>query len=135
MGKVAIIRDTAAVTYAKLVVNRSLFLTRCCSFEAMLYFLYTGEIKFAPFRWDPSHQLPPQERTGDWNTARLPSPSAKSVYRLADMVTSLTCTRCFVAHRPKYDIPALKQQAKAHIHNNLIHCNIVDEVFSSFSSL
>ena len=135
MGKVAVIRDTAAVTYAKPVVNRSPFLTRCCSFEAMLYFLYTEEIKFAPFRSDPDHQLPAQERTGDWNAERLPSPSAKSVYRLADMVTSLTCTRYFTAHQPKYDIPALKQLAKAHIHSNLTHCNIVDEVFSSFSSL
>ena len=101
----------------------------------MLYFLYTGEIEFAPFRLDPDHQLPPQARTGGWNVERLPSASAKSIYRLADMVTSLTCARCFTAHQPKYDMPALKQQAKAHIHSNLTHCNIVDEVFSSFSSL
>ena len=135
MGKVAIIRDTAAATYVKHIVNRSPFPTRCYSFEAMLYFLYTGEIKFAPSRWDPGHQLPPKKRSGDWNAARLPSASAKSIYRLADMVTNLSCARCFMAHQPKYDIPALKQQAKVHIHNNLTHCNIVDEVFSSFSLL
>jgi len=35
----------------------------------------------------------------------------------------------------QYDIPTLKEQAKAYIHNNLKHCNIVEEVFFSFSSL
>jgi len=57
-------------------------------FEAMLYFLYTGEISFAPYFSDPA-----QTRTGDWTIAKLPSPSAKSIYRLADMVTSLVCLR------------------------------------------
>jgi len=60
-------------------------------FEAMLYFLYTGEIEFAPFSSDPRHELPAQARIGDWSTGKLPSPSAKSVYRLADKVTSLAC--------------------------------------------
>ena len=61
------------------------------SFEAMLYFLYTGEIEFAPLSSDPRHELPAQARIGDWNTRKLPSPSAKSVYRLADKVTNLSC--------------------------------------------
>ena len=98
MGKVAIIRDMAAVSYVKPVVNRYTFLTCWCSFEAMLYFLYTSEIHFAPFRSNPRRQLPVQERTGDWSTPRLPYPSAKSIYRLADMVTSLVCVRYFPAH-------------------------------------
>ena len=135
MGKVAIVRDMAAVTYAKHIADQSSYLTCCCSFEAMLYFLYTGEIEFAPFRSDPRRQLPVQERSGDWGTVRLPSPSAKSIYRLADMVTRLACVRYSTSHQPQYDIPTLKQQAKAYIHNNMVHCNIVDEVFSSFSSL
>ena len=85
-GKVAIIRDMGAVT----CVEYSLFLTNSPvllvdrSFEAMIYFLYTGEIEFAPFTSD-------RTRTGDWSTGRLPSPSAKSIYRLADKVTCLTC--------------------------------------------
>ncbi|KAF9650003.1 hypothetical protein BDM02DRAFT_1689338 [Thelephora ganbajun] len=99
-GKVAIIRDVAAVT-----------------FEAMLYFLYTGDIKFAPLSSDPRHELPAQARAGDWSAGKLPLPSAKSIYRLAD----------------KYDIPTLKEQAKAHIYNNLESCNITEEIFSSFS--
>jgi len=101
----------------------------------MLCFLYTGEIKFAPFSSDPRRELPAQARTGDWSTGRLPSPSAKSIYRLADMVTTLALFGVPDAHRFQYDIPALKQQAKVHILDNLAHCNIVDEVFSSFSFL
>ncbi|KAF9649996.1 hypothetical protein BDM02DRAFT_1687210 [Thelephora ganbajun] len=83
----------------------------------MVYFLYTGNIGFAPLSSDPRHELPAEARSGDWGTVRLPHPSAKSIYRLAD----------------KYDIPTLKQLAKAYIHENLAYCNIVDEVFSSFS--
>jgi len=62
----------------------------------MLCFLYTGEIKFAPFRSD-LREIPVQEKTGDWGTGRLPSPSAKSIYRLADKVTTLACV-----WRPSY---------------------------------
>ncbi|KAF9650002.1 hypothetical protein BDM02DRAFT_3112802 [Thelephora ganbajun] len=100
MGKVAVIRDMAAVT-----------------FEAMVCFLYTGKIRFAPLSSDLRRELPAEARGGDWSTVRLPHPSAKSIYRLAD----------------KYDIPTLKQLAKAYIHKNLAYCNIVDEVLSSFS--
>jgi len=92
-GKVAIIRDMGAVT----CVEYSLFLTNSPvllvdrSFGAMIRFLYTGEIEFAPFTSDPRHKLLVQTSTGDWSTGRLPSPSAKSIYRLADKVTRLTC--------------------------------------------
>ena len=92
-GKVAIIRDMGAVT----CVEYSLFLTNSPillvdrSFEAMICFLYTGEIEFAPFTSDPRHELPAQTRTGDWSTGKLPSPSAKSIYRLADKVACLAC--------------------------------------------
>ena len=55
----------------------------------MLYFLYTGEIKFAPISSDSRPELLAQARTGDWTTERLPSPSAKSIYRLADKVIGL----------------------------------------------
>ena len=57
----------------------------------MLHFLYTGEIRFALFSWGSRLQLPAQARTGDWSKAKLPSPSAKSIYRLADMVIGLNC--------------------------------------------
>lgn len=98
----------------------------------MVYFLYTGKIKFAPFTSDPYHELPVEERAGDWSAAKIPSPSAKSIYRLADKVTDPTHV-WGLAHRFQYDIPTLKEQARTHIVGKLAHCNIVDEVFSSFS--
>ena len=63
-------------------------------FEAMLYLLYTGEIQFALFNSDPGHDLPAQARAGDWSTGKLPSTSAKSIYRLADKVTNFTSVWC-----------------------------------------
>jgi hypothetical protein len=94
MGKVAIIHDIGAVTCVQPSTNRFAWLTGGRSFEAMLYFLYTGEIKFARFNSDPRQELSAQTRTGDWSTGRLPSPSAKSIYRLADKVTRLFCVPC-----------------------------------------
>ena len=132
MGKVAVIRDMAAVTYAVPPPNDFHTWLTYRRFEAMVYFLYTGEITFAPLGSDPRHELPVEERTGDWNIGRVPSPSAKSMYRLADKVTSHTPPRRPPAHSPQYDIPVLKEQAKAAIHINLAHCNIIDEIFSSF---
>ena len=133
MGKVAVIRDMAAVTYAVPPSNNLHAWLTYYSFEAMVYFLYTGEITFAPLGSDPRHELPVEERTGDWSIGRVPSPSAKSMYRLADKVTSHAPPRRPPAHSLQYDIPALKEQAKAYIHINLVHCNIIDEIFSSFS--
>lgn len=89
MGKVAVIRDIGAITYVHYGPTNSGFrvsLTIGRSFEAMLYFLYTGEINFAPLSSDSRWELSERSRTGDWSTGRLPSPSAKSVFRLADKV-------------------------------------------------
>ena len=135
MGKVAVIRDMAAVTYAVPPPNYLHTLLTYRSFEAMIYFLYTGEITFAPLSSDPRHELPAEERTGDWSIGRVPSPSAKSMYRLADKVPVtllLAVHRLIRFNSLQYDIPALKEQAKAYIHINLAHCNIIDEIFSSF---
>ena len=60
-----------------------------CSFQAFLYFLYSGDIHFALLSSDPRQNLPAQARVGDWITGKLPSPSAKSIYRLADKVTNI----------------------------------------------
>ena len=100
-----------------------------------MYFLYTGEIKFAPLSSDPRDEEPAQTRAGDWSTGRIPSSSAKSIYRLADKVTSLDFVLTYLAHRFKYDISTLKERAKAHICNNLEHCDVVEEIFSSFARL
>ena len=56
----------------------------------MIHYLYTGEVTFAPFYSDPCHEIPAEARTGGRNAEKPPSPSAKSVYRLADKVTSFT---------------------------------------------
>ena len=89
MGRVAVIRDMATVTYAR-PTDECSYLT-FHSFEAMIYYLYTGEVIFAPFSSDPRHELPAGARSGNWNAAKPSSPSAKSIYRLADKVTRLTC--------------------------------------------
>jgi len=96
MGKVAIIRDMGAVTCVlRFSTTDSPILLFGCRFEALLYFLYTGEINFARLSSDPCHNLTAQARTGDWSIGKLPSPSAKSIYRLADKVTSPTsCVWC-----------------------------------------
>lgn len=90
MGKIAIIPDVAAVTcvWYDLIPTESCFSLVHYSFEALLYYLYTGEIKFAPLSSDPRHGASAEARIGDWGTRRPPSPSAKSIYRLADKVTS-----------------------------------------------
>lgn len=100
-GKVAVIKDMAATT-----------------FEALLYYMYTGEIDFAPFC---------SEGKGDchvwgerrWEMGGRPKVSPKSVYRLAD----------------KYDIPELKQLAWEKILEGLDSCDSVEEIFSDFTFL
>lgn len=90
MCKVVIIRDVAALTCVQNGLTRqSCNLLVNHRFKALLYFSYTGEIEFAPPISDLRHELPVRARGGDWRTGRLPSPSAKSVYRLADKVTIL----------------------------------------------
>ena len=64
----------------------------------MVYFLYTGKIAFAPFSSDPRHTTSAVTRKGDWNMARIPCPSAKSAYRLADKVTDFTYVRRSLSH-------------------------------------
>ena len=56
----------------------------------MVYYLYTGEVNFAPFSSDPRPESTVEARAGNWNMAMTPSPSAKSIYRLADKVARFT---------------------------------------------
>ncbi|KAF9779832.1 hypothetical protein BJ322DRAFT_1167035 [Thelephora terrestris] len=63
MGRVAIVRDIAAVT-----------------FEALIYYLYTGEVIFAPFSSDPRRELTTEPRTGNWKAAKPPSPQGDASY-------------------------------------------------------
>ena len=97
-GKVVKLRDTAFTTY----VHTSLVCQRSpshgvCRFQAFLFYLYTGEIQFAPMR-----------SRVDWNWgARLlnpfrdvPRPSPRSVYRLSDKVPCLPISR-LADHPPR----------------------------------
>ncbi|KAF9645603.1 hypothetical protein BDM02DRAFT_3189560 [Thelephora ganbajun] len=99
-GKIVRIPDVAFVT-----------------FQAFIFYLYTGQIEFAP--------LGPQGNRGSRTTElqtshddEIPRPSPKSVYRLAD----------------KYDTPTLKALALSHIRRELKNCDIVEETFSEFTS-
>ncbi|KAF9779896.1 hypothetical protein BJ322DRAFT_349753 [Thelephora terrestris] len=98
-GKVAIVKDMAAIT-----------------FKALLGYLYTGEIHFAPFGSEANRNLRASGKQ-TWETDGLSKVSPKSIYRLAD----------------KYDIPELKQLAWETILKDLNSCNLVEEIFSDFT--
>jgi len=85
IGKVVIIEDVAFVTsvcflpfdaYAELTCNR---------FQALLRYLYTGEIEFAP--WGSAERRKARSLEKISESYGIPKPSPKSVYRLADKVT------------------------------------------------
>ena len=57
----------------------------CNRFQALLRYLYTDEIKFAPWRSMKGRKA---RRSGDLSDLYgIPKPSPKSIYRLADKVT------------------------------------------------
>ncbi|KAF9785417.1 hypothetical protein BJ322DRAFT_829047 [Thelephora terrestris] len=87
------------------------------TFQAFIMYLYTGVIEFAPFGSEEIRRSRKAEivRSSD---DKIPRPSPKSIYRLAD----------------KYDIPALKTLALSHIRSGLAKCDIVEESFSIFAS-
>jgi len=71
---------------------------------------------------------------------KVPRPSAKSVYRLADKVRPSNPTQdALVTLRvppfwPQYDTPALKALALRYIRSQLKNCDIVGETFCAFTS-
>jgi len=58
----------------------------CNRFQALLRYLYTGEIEFAPWGSAERHNARALEKISE--SYGIPKPSPKSVYRLADKVTS-----------------------------------------------
>ena len=58
MGKVAIIRDTAAVTYVKPVVNRPSCLTMLLEFRGYALFLIHGRDQVRPVQIVPRSSIP-----------------------------------------------------------------------------
>lgn len=87
------IQDVASITYADSSFAPSNRLTDTPSFQAFLLYLYTGSIDFAPFGSEANRKTRASEIVS-LTPDRVPRPSPKSIYRLADKVLSLTfhCT-------------------------------------------
>ena len=114
--------------------SRFLNLSTGQSFQAFLLYLYTNSIEFAPFGSEENRKSRSSEIA--WTSEeQIPTPSPKSIYRLADKVPTLASSifataNCFV----QYEVPALKQIALAEIGHGLQKCDIVQETFSVFTS-
>ena len=86
VGKVVVIEDVAFVTYVGPPSSHACTKITCNSFQAMLRYLYTDEIEFAPWGSMERREARALEKTSE--SYGIPKPSPKSVYRLADKVTS-----------------------------------------------
>ena len=97
-------------------------------------YLYTSAIEFAPFGSNENRRSRSAEIVTP-SDDKVPRPSPKSIYRLADKV----CTRppypsqAPYTRSPQYDVPALKILALNHIRGELTKCDIVKEAFSRFA--
>jgi hypothetical protein len=65
----------------------ALFISDVTRFEALLFYLHTGEIKFAPFGSRKKQSLASDKTTVEDEIA--PEASPKSIYRLADKARDL----------------------------------------------
>ena len=104
-------------------------------FEALLYYLYTGEIHFSPFGSEANRSYRASKKPNWEMDDKPPKVSPKSIYRLADKVTLLSFPVCSTEIVRKYDIPELKHLAWRKILENLDSCDLIEEVFSDFTFL
>lgn len=102
-------------------------------FEALLYYLYTGEIDFASFCSDKGSCYVREWRS--WEMGDRPKVSPKSIYRLADKVNDPPLSVSYTKSLSKYDIPELKQLAWEKILEGLDSCDLVEKIFSGFTFL
>jgi len=86
VGKVVVIEDVAFVTYVGLLSPYGRTKVTCNRFQAMLRYLYTDEIEFAPWGSMEGRNARALEKISE--SYGIPKPSPKSIYRLADKVTS-----------------------------------------------
>ncbi|KIO03982.1 hypothetical protein M404DRAFT_26602 [Pisolithus tinctorius Marx 270] len=84
------------------------------TWKALVFYIYTGHISFAPLRSQPLISTHIHHGPTDY----APMCSPKSMYRLAD----------------KYDLKALKEQARTDIQSKITAQNVVPELFSTFAS-
>ena len=86
VGKVVVIEDVAFVTYVGFPSIYACTKITCNRFQAMLRYLYTDEIEFAPWGSTERRKARTLEKISE--SYGIPKPSPKSVYRLANKVTS-----------------------------------------------
>jgi len=86
VGKVVVIEDVAFVTYVRLPSPYACAKITCTRFQAMLRYLYTDEIEFAPWGSTERRKARALEKVSE--SYGIPKPSPKSVYRLAEKVTN-----------------------------------------------
>ena len=101
-------------------------------------YLYTCEIEFAPFGSEENRRSRSTEIV-DYSDYKVPRPSPKSIYRLADQVCSEIDPPHLVPRKDspclqQYDVPALKTLALNYIRDQLTQCDIVEETFGRFAS-
>ena len=99
-------------------------------------YLYTNAIEFAPFGSEENRRSRSTEIVTP-SDDKVPRPSPKSIYRLADKVRlQPSQPEHPTSDRPllQYDVPALKTLALDHIRGELAKCDIVEEEFSKFAS-
>jgi len=101
-------------------------------------YLYAGVIEFAPFGSKENRRSRSAEIV-TLSDDKVPRPSPKSIYRLADKVYDGFLAT--LAERPtsdisslQYGVPALKALALNHIRSGLEKCDIVEESFGRFAS-
>ena len=86
VGKVVVIEDVAFVTYVDLPSPYARTKITCNRFQALFRYLYTDEIEFAPWGSTERREARALEKISE--SYGIPKPSPKSVYRLANKVTS-----------------------------------------------
>lgn len=99
----------------------------------MIFFLMTSKISFAPL----SSRKESRSRTEKERDSGIPSrPSAKSMFRLADKVRNFVRCRISIFMFPteQLGLNDLMQLSKKHISSQLTIENIVEELFSGFTS-
>ena len=86
VGKVVVIEDVAFVTYVPFPSSHECTKVTCNRFQAMLRYLYTDGIEFAPWGSVERRKARALEKISE--SYGISKPSPKSVYRLADKVMS-----------------------------------------------
>ena len=86
IGKVVIIEDVAFITSVGFLPFDACTEITCNRFQALLRYLYTGEIEFA--QWGSTERRKARSLENVSESYGIPKPSPKSVYRLAHKVTT-----------------------------------------------